>query len=82
MVQHVPLAIIISAFLEEVEIMVISLVNEFSEEEDEKPYQARTEILIFLMLWLPLACCEVQKIISEKVARWVSLVLLLCPSNL
>lgn len=46
--------------------MVVSLGNGFSEEEDEKPYQVRTEILIFLMF---LAYCEVQKIISEKVAR-------------
>lgn len=81
LVQHMPLAVIISVFLEEVEIMVISLGNEFSEEEDEKPYQVRTEMLIFLMLWLSLACCEVWKIISEKVARWGSLAFLLCPST-
>lgn len=62
--------------------MVISLGNGFSEEEDEKPYKVRAEILIFLMLWLPLARCEVQKVISEKVARWVPQVFLLCPSNL
>lgn len=61
--------------------MVISLGNGFSEEEDEKLYQASSDILIFLMLWLSLACYEVQKLVSQKVARWVPLVFLLCPST-